>query len=64
MPVKKGETHMIKIDTAKCTGCGACKENCPVGALEIVDSKAVANEQCIDCGACTGSCPVEALTMG
>ncbi len=55
---------MIKIDTAKCTGCGACKENCPVGALEIVDSKAVANEQCIDCGACTGSCPVEALTMG
>ncbi len=54
----------VKIDAGKCVGCGACVGTCPVEALEMVDDKAVVNEDtCIDCGACLSSCPCEAITQ-
>ena len=30
-----------KIDPEKCVGCGACKENCPAGAISEADGKCV-----------------------
>ena len=32
---------IIEIDQEKCTGCGKCIPNCPEGALQIIDGKAV-----------------------
>ena len=53
-----------KVDTEKCTGCGACKEICPVEAITIVDDVAVVDEStCIDCGQCVEECPVDAITL-
>ena len=52
-----------KVDAAKCTGCGACVDTCPVQAIKMQDGKAVFGAECIDCGACVGACPVEAISL-
>ena len=53
-----------KVDPEKCTGCGACADECPTDAIEMQDDKAVVNEdECVDCGACVDVCPSEAITL-
>ena len=43
----------MKVDRDKCIGCEACTMVCPVGAISMVDGKAMIDpEQCISCGAC------------
>ena len=52
----------MKVDRDKCIGCESCTMVCPVGAISMVDGKAMIDpEQCISCGACVGECPVEAI---
>jgi len=46
----------------KCTGCGICKKNCPIEAIEIVSRKAVIHANCVQCGICTRVCPFQAIT--
>lgn len=52
------------VDQAKCTGCEACVDACPVDAISMVNDKAkVSEDDCIDCGQCVDECPVEAIEM-
>jgi len=45
------------IDISKCTGCGQCVENCPYGALSLVDDKMVReDEKCMNCSHCLYLC--------
>ena len=44
-----------------CVSCGACAEQCPVGAISEGDGKYVINpDLCVECGACEGVCPIGA----
>lgn len=51
-----------EIKTGKCTGCGECKEKCPVDAITIENGKSVINyENCIECGECYRACEFDAV---
>lgn len=56
---------IIKIDEAKCTGCGLCIPGCPEGALQIIDGKArlISDLFCDGLGACLGECPEGAIEV-
>ncbi len=52
---------MLTVDSDKCIGCGVCEENCPFGAIRVVDGCAVVDESCTLCGTCVDGCEPEAL---
>lgn len=54
----------MEIKTEVCTGCGQCIIVCPVHAIELIDNKAVINQdQCVECAVCyrDAECPVKAI---
>ena len=56
---------IIKIDAAKCTGCGLCAAACHEGAIEMVNGKAVLTREdyCDGLGDCLPACPTGAITF-
>ena len=56
---------IIKIDSERCTGCGACVNRCHQSALQLIDGKAVLmnDNYCDGLGNCIGECPVGAITL-
>jgi len=55
---------LLEINREICTGCGACVQVCPFGALSLdSENLAVVSEACTGCGACLPECPVEALSI-
>jgi len=57
--------NIVKIDEAKCTGCGLCVTACAEGAIKIINGKArlVSDTYCDGLGACLGHCPEDAITI-
>ena len=56
---------IIKIDEAKCNGCGACAIACHEGAIEMIDGKARLTREnyCDGLGDCLPVCPTDAITI-
>jgi uncharacterized protein (DUF362 family)/NAD-dependent dihydropyrimidine dehydrogenase PreA subunit len=53
-----------QVDRKRCTGCGACVEQCPVSALSMDENTPVADpEACISCFCCQEICPEKAITL-
>lgn len=53
---------MIAIESKSCAGCADCQSVCPVNAIEMIDGKAVIDqEKCIKCEICIKSCTYEAI---
>jgi heterodisulfide reductase subunit A len=48
------------VDSARCTGCGTCEENCAYAAITVDEEKGVASVNtvlCKGCGTCAAVCP-------
>ena len=56
----KRENGIVIIDEDICVGCGVCVQACPIGAIKIIESKAI---KCDLCGKCVEMCPTNALTF-
>ena len=50
-------------DAGRCTGCGACAEACPVGAIPADEPATTLAERCIKCAACVKVCPAGARRL-
>lgn len=60
--VNDGSQLKIKID--RCTGCGICKQVCPIDNIVIGSGIAVhKNAKCEYCLACAHNCPQKAITI-
>ncbi|MFX0082115.1 MAG: indolepyruvate ferredoxin oxidoreductase subunit alpha [Candidatus Hodarchaeota archaeon] len=56
----------MEIKTDVCNGCGQCVIVCPVLAIEMIDNKAVVDEEkCVECSVCyrNANCPVNGIRM-
>jgi Pyruvate/2-oxoacid:ferredoxin oxidoreductase delta subunit len=56
---------VVRIDEAKCDGCGECITSCAEGAIALVDGKArlVSEVYCDGLGACLSDCPQDAISV-
>jgi len=52
-----------EIDAEACRGCGICRKNCPVEAIEGERKKphVIVQEKCTGCGTCFEKCPFDAV---
>jgi ferredoxin len=57
--------QIIKIDEAKCNGCGLCAAACHEGAIALVDGKAklIRDDYCDGLGDCLPACPTGAISF-
>ncbi len=57
------------LNSAECTGCGACMNACPVDAIKMKPNSegflfpSIDHDKCIHCGKCVGSCPALEYTL-
>jgi len=55
--------YLPRVDEAACTGCGRCKQVCPVDAIEVASAAVVDEAVCLGCGVCVRNCPSGALSL-
>ena len=53
---------MVVVNRAKCGYCGSCVSLCPVGAINLAETRLQIDERCTECGLCIDSCPVAAIS--
>ncbi len=53
---------MVIVNRRRCGYCGSCVSLCPVGAINLAETRLQIDEQCIECGLCIDACPVGAIT--
>ena len=62
-----GITELWSVDFIEvgeeCTQCGTCADVCPVGAIDLEESRLIDKEKCFTCCACIKSCPQGARRM-
>ena len=56
----------MRIDEARCMGCGQCMDVCRLGAIDVEPTKGystcfIDQDICINCGECKDICPGGAI---
>ena len=66
-PPAEGYRGKPEFNEDKCVGCGGCAQACPMGAIEVIDSRIRSIKlnygKCSYCGRCENICPVEAIQL-
>ncbi len=52
-----------RVEPDECTGCGICKEKCPMDAITGEDTVEINLDRCVGCGVCVGACAFEAVRL-
>jgi len=56
--------YYASVDSELCVGCSTCTTRCQMGAISLVDEKAVVDlDRCIGCGLCTSTCKTGAVVL-
>lgn len=55
---------VVTVDPKACVYCAGCVGLCPVGSIELRETRLTIDDTCTDCGICVKFCPVEALSGG
>ena len=58
-----GSLGGVHVDPELCTGCGTCETLCPVGAIEVLEERAVVCDLCGGDPRCVRACTMGALTF-
>ena len=63
----RGETKLWDVDfisvSNDCNQCQICADVCPVGAIDVENSRLIDQAKCITCCACIKNCPQHARTI-
>jgi pyruvate formate lyase activating enzyme len=63
-PESQDSHSLLFFTSGKCTGCGACVEACPNGAIELIGKKSKTDrDRCTGKGECVSVCPSEARSI-
>lgn len=58
-----GVPFHVKADAGKCTACGTCVSQCPVGAIDASDPTKTDFDLCVTCMRCAAVCPAGARSL-
>ena len=63
-PMLTSSGYVSEVELDLCIACGLCSENCPFGAMSMLDAYVeIDRDACMGCGVCVSQCSEGALSL-